>query len=126
MIETGKKKSWFRRHWILTIFFVIFIIGGIGAIFFPDEQSNNSETEGLTENLSSASINSNAVETSSKYVASDIEKMSLSKKLDLCTKDIAGDLIDIPQVKNEAYMSCYQIYYSGGEEVLNEYIQGIK
>ena len=43
-----KKKSWFRRHWIITIILIIFIIGGIGSILFPEEQSDNPKTETKT------------------------------------------------------------------------------
>ena len=129
MVEAGKKKSWFGRHWLLATIFTIGIV--IISAFVNDSSNPKPKSTGLNilggaENLSSTSTNLDSITPSSKYTTSEIEKMSLSKKLSLCTKDIAGDAIDIPEVKNEAYTSCYQIYYSGGEEALNEFIQGIK
>jgi hypothetical protein len=122
-----KKQNWFRRHWIISIFLGIMVLGAIGSIF----DSGNEKVIGDNSNNNviklggSQSQNSTVSSTSLKYTSSDVQQMSLSKKLDICTKDIAGDSINIPQVKDEAYSSCYEMYYSGGEEVLNQYIEGI-
>ncbi len=57
----------------------------------------------------------------------DLEEQSnIYKKLDECTELSAGEDINIPAIKNEFYMACYQIYYYGGEEALDEYIAELR
>ena len=121
-MKEEKKKSWLKRHWLLTTLIIVVVII-ISA--FINNGSNPNQNSSSSSSLSTAPSNSLNVAPSSTYTASDVEKMSVTKKIDLCTKDIAGDSIDIPQVKDEAHASCYQIYYSGGEEALNEYVQGL-
>lgn len=119
-----EKKSWFRRHWLLLTILIIAVI--VISAFVNDSSNPKSESSISGSDVLNENASSTPADSQSKYTASDVEKMSLSKKLDICTKDLSGDSIDIPEVKNEAYMSCYQIYYSGGEATLDEYILGIK
>jgi hypothetical protein len=123
MGETDKKKSWFKRHWLLLTLLVVAII--VISAFINEDSNPKSESSISGSNVLNENKNVSSDVPSLKYTPSDVEKMSLSKKLDLCTKDLAGDSIDIPQVKDECYASCYQIYYYGGEEALDEYILGL-
>jgi len=36
----GEDKSWFRRHWIITIILVLFVLGIIGSLFTYNEPAN--------------------------------------------------------------------------------------
>lgn len=38
------KKSWFRRHWVLTTILVLFILGMIGAMFSNTSSDSNTQT----------------------------------------------------------------------------------
>lgn len=64
-----KKKSWFRRHWILTIILIIVILGVIGIIV-PKE--DNSNTGGL-KMINSNTGDSNAQETKTYNVGDTIK-----------------------------------------------------
>ena len=47
-------------------------------------------------------------------------------KLDECTELCAGDSYDIPAVKDQCWLSCYEIHYYGGMEALDDFIEGLK
>lgn len=118
-----KKKSWFHRHWVVTIiligFFVLVGVLGILTEGIGEQAKNNS---GLTVN---SVENQNSVESDepTKCTGSTFEKICINKKIDGCTKLCAGEDIDIPAVKTDCYSSCYQIYYYGGETDLDKYIK---
>lgn len=47
---------------------------------------------------------------------------SKTSKLDECTKLCAGDDYNIPYVKDQWYLTCYQLYYYAGESALDKQI----
>ena len=74
MVTEIKNKNWFRKHWIISIFLVLSVIGSIGTIF--EEDSINTQVSNQAENkISSASI----------AESSQIELTP--EKIDTCTPD---------------------------------------
>jgi len=49
MVTEIKNKNWFRRHWIISIFLGLFVIGLIGSIF--EEESANTQISDSQNNL---------------------------------------------------------------------------
>ena len=47
-------------------------------------------------------------------------------KLDECTRLCADDSYKIPAVKDQCYLTCYEIYYYGGMESLDDLIEDFK
>jgi len=55
MKTKAKQKSWFRRHWILTMVIILFILGGIGAMFQDTDNSGNTNSQ-VTESKQYAEV----------------------------------------------------------------------
>lgn len=94
-----KNKSWFRRHWILTILFIIIILAIIGSVF-----SSNS-----TDNQSS---NPN-----------DAWSKNSSYTLDDCNK-VCNDVYDIQAQVDVCQGSCGM--YGKPSNSMNEYVNRVK
>lgn len=83
------KHNWFRRHWIITIILIIFIIGGIGSIFSPEEQSKSSGTKTISNgNTNSAVISGNLEsffpirsEIPTEFTSTPISDLDISKDI---------------------------------------------
>lgn len=51
------------------------------------------------------------------------ETLRVEKKVDECVKICFGEYSDIPEVQSELHSTCYEMYYKGGEQFLDEYIE---
>lgn len=139
------QKSWFRRHWILSIFLGLIVLGIIGSLFGGDSDSDltgesikepsNEEVTTSNQDLGQET-NKKAQENidSSDNWIDDLEEAmdeleettNIYKKIDECTELCAGEDIEIPYIKNICHSDCYQIYYYAGEEALDDYIEELR
>lgn len=107
------KKKFYKKWWFWGI--VIFVIVGIVGNLSDNSSTGNS-------------INNEIKQTTQKVVNFNdtLSSMSLSNKNKLCVELCAGEDINIPAVKDQCSLSCYQIYYYEGEEGLNQYLIELK
>lgn len=56
MEKSSKEENWFRRHWIVSIFLCIMILGMFGALFGEDNSQNNSDLTGNVINENSNNV----------------------------------------------------------------------
>ena len=74
--------------------------------------------------IKAPSTNTPSLSDALKDLQKSLEDSSrTTSKINECTKLCAGDSYNIPVVKNECYLSCYQTYYYGGEGTLDELIE---
>ena len=52
------------------------------------------------------------------------ETTRINKKIDDCSIKCAGAEANIPAVKNQFYLACYDVYYNGGEAELDTFAAG--
>jgi len=105
MVTKIEKKSWFRRHWILTIiiflFTFFFIIGIIGAIISPNSQQKSNRTqEKQTETAQSTeeqSLPEKITKAVSSYQCSIMTKLINQTE---CYANLAIQKSDISLCKN--------------------------
>jgi hypothetical protein len=86
------------------------------------QEVKQTETATTPENSSSSSLLDSLKELKEKLN----EQSKINDKIDECTNLCSGEDINIPAVKNQCHSSCYQIYYYGGEESLDNYLSELK
>jgi len=135
MASKVKDKSWFRKHPILrTLLGLLLIFIAIGWFIntnttgdVVNEQNNQQEQQQLEEIKIDTDSSDDLLDDFNDDLDEALEDLeeqsSIYKKLDECTKLSAGKDINLPAIKNEFYTVCYEIYYYGGEEDLDKFIE---
>jgi len=91
----------------------------------PKEQEAITEIKDA-ETTTDTGTGSGILDSLKELIESLEETTRINSKIDECTKICAGEDYDIPVIKNEFYLACYQIYYYAGEEELDKYIAECK
>ena len=131
-----EKKVWYKCWWAIVLFVFIGLI--ILANLVPTEEVDTQET--LKQEVSNEKAEVKIVNPATpkkedqsgivksledtKQVLEDYQEKT--SKLNECTKVCAGDDYNIPRIKDEWYLTCYQLYYNLGLEALDEQIAECK
>jgi len=125
-ISQERRKSWFRRHWILTILLCLFAVFVLLVITGVNPEDTKSKSSGLKMLNSTENQNPAESDQTTECAGKFFEQTCINLKLNECTKLCAGEDINIPAIKNECYSACYQTYYYGGEKDLDDLIKEYK
>jgi hypothetical protein len=104
---------------------IFIVLMGIGMLAYfgvlsPDKFLPKDSLEDQTQPIIQQS--QSITQESQPIIQDTTTKMSISDKLDACTRSCAGDEYDIPAMRQYWYDDCYESYYYNGEEELDKQI----